>query len=212
MTNMMYFLNWRIPFTICSSAFKQNILCTFTTKCKLHKCHVKKFKKLLLHLRLNVYYKIFLLNSNLQRRMKILFCRKKYVTDHTSVYLLENTKKSVEFIENNLNKKKLLMFYSKFYEVMNHYSNVFFWYKYPGTINMYTQNVEAEIKSGTFFFIQELICVIKIHMPLFLRLQKDERAHVTLDHICSKANTRLQNFLIHIDYWNKVMLSCCQVE
>ena len=73
-----------------------------------------------------------------------------------SVYLLKNTKKSVEFIENNLNKKKLLMFYSKFYEVMNWYSNVFLGYKYPGTINLYSVNVEAEIKTGT-LYIQELI-------------------------------------------------------
>ena len=76
---------------------------------------------------------------------------------------------------------------------------------------MYAQNVEAEIKSAA-LYIQELICVIKIRMPLFFRLQKDKRAHVTLDRICSKANTKLQNFLIHIDYWNKVMLAHCQVE
>ena len=138
-------------------------------------------------------------------------CNRSHKHLTNSVYLLENTKKSVEFIENNLNKKKLLMFYSKFYEVMNHYCNVFLGYKYPGTINMYAQNVEAEIKSAA-LFIQELIRVIKIHMPLFLCLQKDKHAHVTLDHICSKANTKLQNFLIHMDYWNKVMLAHCQVK
>ena len=128
-----------------------------------------------------------------------------------SVYLIENTKKSLQFIENILNKKKLLQFYGKYYEVMNRYSNVFLGYKYPGTINLYAQNVDAEIRNGA-LYIQELIRVIKIRMPLFLRLQKDKRAHIVLDRICSKANTKLQNFLIHINYWNKVMLAKCAIE
>ena len=103
------------------------------------------------------------------------------------------------------------MFYSKFYEVMNWYSNVFLGYKYLGTINLYSVNVEAEIKTGA-LYIQELIRIIEICMPLFLHLQKDKHAHLVLDCICSKANTKLQNFLIHIDYWNKVMFAHCAVE
>ena len=105
--------------------------------------------------------------------------------------LLEHTKKSLHFIENILNCKKLLMFYGKFYKVINRYSNVFLGYKYPATINLFAGNVNEEIRRGA-LYIQELIKIIKICMPLFLRLQKDKHAHVSLDKICSKVKTKLQ--------------------
>ena len=54
--------------------------------------------------------------------------------------------------------------------------------------------------------------VLGPHMPQFLCLQKDKCAHVTLDHICLKVNIKLQNILIHINYWNIVMLACSEVK
>ena len=126
-----------------------------------------------------------------------------------TIYLIEHTKKSVDFMNNFLNKKKLLLFYTKLYEVLNKFATTFFGYTYPGQMNLYASDVNKELKTCS-LYLQELSRVIKIHLAPFL--QREKRAHVILDQICSKANTKLQKFLIHVDYWNKAMLACCKVE
>ena len=112
-------------------------------------------------------------------------------------------------MNNVLNKKKLLLFYTKLYEGINKFANTFFGYKYPGQMNLYASDVNKELKTCS-LYLQELSRVIKIRLAPFL--QREKCAHVILDRICSKANTKLQKFLIHVDYWNKAMLAHCKVE
>ena len=126
-----------------------------------------------------------------------------------SIYLLENCKKSTPYLNSDVSKKKLVHFYLKFYEVLNRFADVYLDYKYPGKINLFNRNIDQEVKTAS-LYIQELCRVIKIRLAV--SLQTNGKAHDIIRRIFVKANTKMQHFLIQVDYWNKVMLERCTVD
>ena len=64
------------------------------------------------------------------------------------IYLLEQCKKSTVYLSDETNAKKLLAFLVHIYEVMTHFTRVYFGYEYPTSINTFASDVSQEIKKS----------------------------------------------------------------
>ena len=64
------------------------------------------------------------------------------------IYLLEQCKKSTAYLSDETNAKKLLSFLVCIYEVMMHFTHVYFGYEYPHSINTFASDISQEIKKS----------------------------------------------------------------
>ena len=77
------------------------------------------------------------------------------------LYLLDNVKRATVYVTNDCTKRKLLNYICKLYKILSKFTDVYFGYKYPGVINKFAEDCDAEIKQGC-VFVQELYRIIKI--------------------------------------------------
>ena len=125
------------------------------------------------------------------------------------MYLLEQVKHSITYLEEETNKKKLLCYLSRLYEALSHFTNVCFDYKAPGTVNKFAHDIEKELETGC-ILNQNIIRLIKIR--LHFCLSKNAKAQKTIEAVLSKVQLKFQRYLVHIDYFNKRMYDFCHVE
>ena len=123
------------------------------------------------------------------------------------LYLL--VKRATVYVTNDCMKHKLLNYICKLYEILSKFTDVYFGYKYPGVINKFAKDCDAEIKQGC-VFVQELCRIIKIRVSVLLRM--DVKSQEIIHYILRKVTSKLQAFLVHIDYWNKEMYNMCYVN
>ena len=62
------------------------------------------------------------------------------------LYLLDNVKRATVYVTNDCTKRKLLNYICKLYEILSKFTDVYFGYKYPGVINKFAEDCDAEIK------------------------------------------------------------------
>ena len=65
-----------------------------------------------------------------------------------AIYLLEQCKKSTVYLSDETNAQKLLAFLVYIYEVMTHFTRVYFGSEYPHSINTFASDVSQEIKKS----------------------------------------------------------------
>ena len=125
------------------------------------------------------------------------------------LYLLEQVKNSIIYLQEETNKKKLLCYISRLYEALSHFTNVCFDYKAPGSVNKFANDIEKELVNGC-ILNQNIIRLIKIR--LHVCFSSNAKAQKTLESVLSKVQLKLQRYLVHIDYFNKRMYDFCRVE
>ena len=125
------------------------------------------------------------------------------------MYLLEQVKNSIIYLQEETNKKKLLCYISRLYEALSHFTNVCFDYKAPGSVNKFANDIEKELVNGC-ILNQNIIRLIKIR--LHVCFSSNAKAQKTLESVLSKVQLKLQRYLVHIDYFNKRMYDFCRVE
>ena len=84
------------------------------------------------------------------------------------LYLLDNVKTASVYVTNDCMKCKLLNYICKLYDILSKFTDVYFGYTYPGVINKFAEDCDAEIKQGC-VFVQELCRIIKIRVSVLLR-------------------------------------------
>ena len=125
------------------------------------------------------------------------------------IYLLEQYKKSTVYLSDETNTKKLLAFLVRIYEIMMHFTRVYFCYEYPHSINTFASDVSQEIKKAC-LYNQEVMRITKVHVSVLLC--NDHKAQDIIAHIFRKIQDKLQKYLVFIDFFNKEMYNKCNVE
>ena len=92
---------------------------------------------------------------------------------------------------------------------MSHFTEVFFNHKPLANLDKFSSNVAGEIQKAT-DQNQDLLRLmeIKIHVLLV----KNSKAQEIIETVLSKVQTKLQRYLVHIDYFNKRIYNFCSVE
>ena len=126
-----------------------------------------------------------------------------------TIYLLENCKKSVDYLDHDECSKKMLNYLVNFFEILQKFSDVYFKYTQNNNINRFAHNVPFEIKRVC-KFLDAIVKFIKIRITV--QLKDDPRANDILANICGKAVPKLQRYLIHVDFFNKEMLRKCSYD
>ena len=139
----------------------------------------------------------------------IKLCEKSHRYLRIGLYLLDNVKRATVYVTNDCTKRKLLNYICKLYHILSKFTEVYFGYTYPGVINKFAKDCDAEIKQGC-VFVQELCRIIKIRVSVLLRT--DVKSQEIIHYILRKVTSKLQAFLVHIDYWNKEMYNMCYVD
>ena len=85
-----------------------------------------------------------------------------------SIYLLKQCKKSTVYLSDETNTKKLLAFLVRIYEVMTHFTRVYFGYEYPHSINTFASDVSQEIKKKACLYNQEVMRITKVRVSVLL--------------------------------------------
>ena len=125
------------------------------------------------------------------------------------LYLLEQVKNSITYLQEETNKKKLLCYLCRLYEALSHFANVCFDYKSPGNLNKFSAAIENELETAC-TLNQNIIRLIKIR--LHVCVTHNEKAQKTIEAVLSKVQLKFQRYLVHIDYFNKRMYDFCRVE
>ena len=117
--------------------------------------------------------------------------------------IIPHVKGSLIYLEDEVKRKKLLNYLVRFFEILEKFCSVYFDYKYPSTINRFSNDTVSETKKVC-DCISDLVKVIKVRVSVFLR--NNGKANDIIKHISFKAITKLQKYIIHIDYFNREML------
>ena len=125
------------------------------------------------------------------------------------LYLIEQVKHSIIYLEEESNKKQLLCYLCRLYEALCHFSDVCFDYKAPGNLNKFAHDIEKQLETAC-TLNQNIIRLIKIR--LHVCLSTNAKAHKTIEAVLAKVQLKLQRYLVHIDYFNKRMYDFCRVE
>ena len=125
------------------------------------------------------------------------------------IYLLKQCKKSTVYLSDETNAKKLLTFLVRIYEVMTHFTRVYFGYEYPHSINTFASDVSQEIKKAC-LYNQEVMRITKVRVSVLLC--NDQKVQDIIAHIFRKIKDKLQKYLVFIDFFNKEMYNKCNVE
>ena len=92
---------------------------------------------------------------------------------------------------------------------MSHFTDVFFNHKSATNLDKFSSNVTGEIIKAT-DQNQELLRLTKIKIHVLLC--KNSKAQEIIETVLSKVQTKLQKYLIHIDYFNKRMYNFCTLK
>ena len=103
----------------------------------------------------------------------------------------------------------LLAFLVHIYEVMRHFTRVYFGYICPHSINTFASDISEEIKKAC-LYNQEVMRIAKVRVNVLLH--NDHKAQDIIADIFLKIQDKLQKYLVFIDFFNKEMYNKCNVE
>ena len=131
----------------------------------------------------------------------------KYLSN--GIYLLEQVEHSIIYLPDVKNQKKLLCFLCRLYDVMKKFCVVYFGYTPPSEINKFATDVSKEIRNAC-LLNKNIIRLTKIRIHVLLA--GDAKAQTIIAKIFKKVQLKFQQYLVHIDFFNKEMFNHCQVE
>ena len=97
----------------------------------------------------------------------------------------------------------------RLYEAMSRFTDVFFNHKPTATLNKFASNVISEITKAS-DVNQDILRFTKIRIHVLL--SGSAKAQEIIETVLSKVQTKLQKYLVHIDYFNRRMYNICSVE
>ena len=148
-------------------------------------------------------------SDDLAKELLAQKCKKSHKYLSNVIYLLEQVKHSVVYLNEETHKKKLLCYLCRLYEAMSCFTEVFFNHKPLANLDKFSSNVVGEIQKAT-DQNQDLLRLTKIKIHVLL--VKNSKAQEIIETVLSKVQTKLQRYLVHIDYFNKRMYDFCRVE
>ena len=119
------------------------------------------------------------------------------------IELIDHVRQSVIYVDADTNRKKLLNYCIRFFEILEKFANVYLDYKKPNNINHFNPDTTAELKNVC-KCTSEILKFINMWVSVVLR--KNGKSHDVLKSACFKAIKRFQDYLIKIDFFNKEML------
>ena len=122
------------------------------------------------------------------------------------IELVGHVKQSVQYIDEDLKRKKLLNYLVHFFEVFCKFCKVYFDYKCRYVVNRFNHDSAAELKNICDFTL-DILRLVKVHVSVLLR--DNARAQDIIKNICFKAISKFQNYLVAIDFFNKEMFRKC---
>ena len=131
----------------------------------------------------------------------------KYLSN--AIYLIRHVNNSLQYLPNVSHQKKLLVYLTHLYQVMQNFFVTFFGHKVQENINRSPRNVPHEIQKACSLNL-EIIRLTKIR--LHVMLVKNAQAQETIERIFEKVQFKFQRYLISINYFNKEMLKRCNIE
>ena len=118
------------------------------------------------------------------------------------IELVGHVKQSVQYIDEDLKRKKLLNYLVCFFEVFCKFCKVYFDYKCQYVVNHFNHDSAAELKNVCDFTL-DILRLVKVRVSVLLR--ENARAQDIIKNICFKAISKFQNYLVAIDFFNKEM-------
>ena len=118
------------------------------------------------------------------------------------IELMSDVEKSVIYLDNTMNAKKLLNYLVRFFEVLEKFCEVYFQCNYPNTVNRFAEDPFTEIANVSDYIIK-LSKFIKVRVSVLLR--HDEKSHDIIKKICFKAIARVHRYIVGINFYNKEM-------
>ena len=120
------------------------------------------------------------------------------------IELMMHIQDSLKYIDEDVQKRKLLNFLIRFFEILEKFSKVYLVnYNLQSNINRFAQDTEAELQKVC-SCVLDILKIIKVRVSVMLR--KNPQANDVIKAICFKAIKRFQDYLIKIDFFNKEML------
>ena len=92
---------------------------------------------------------------------------------------------------------------------MSRFTDVFFNHKPTATLDKFSSNVISEITKAT-DVNQDLLRFTKIRIHVLL--SSSAKPQEIVETVLSKVQTKLQKYLVHIDYFNRCMYNFCSIE
>ena len=125
------------------------------------------------------------------------------------IYLIKHVQNSIQFLPEIAHQTKLLLYLANLYEAMVKFTFTFFGYKAQGDTNKSPKNIPQEIDKVCSLTMDILrITKIRLHVMLL----KNAEAEQTIEKIFPNVQLKLQQYLISINYFNKLMIAKCKVE
>ena len=87
---------------------------------------------------------------------------------------MSDVEKSVIYLDNTLNAKKLLNYLVRFFEVLDKFCEVYFQYKYPNTVNRFAEDPFTEIANVSEYIIK-VSKFIKVRVSVYYATMKKVR-------------------------------------
>ena len=106
------------------------------------------------------------------------------------------------YINEEVNRKKLLNYLIRFFEICDKFTHVYFNYKHPTKIDRFNKNIPAEL-NNVCGALTDILKIIKVRVSVVLR--NDAKANDIIKSFCFKAINMFQKYLVHIDFFNKEM-------
>ena len=125
------------------------------------------------------------------------------------IYLLKQVERSLIYLPDVTNQKKLLCFLCRLYEVMKKFCVVYFGYTPPSETNKFATDVSKEIRNAC-LLNKSIIRLTKIRLHVLLA--GDAKAQTIIAKFFEKVQLKFQRYLVHIEFFNKEMFNRCQVE
>ena len=119
------------------------------------------------------------------------------------IELIDHVCQSVIYVDADTNRKKLMNYCIRFFEILEKFANVYLDYKKPNNINCFNPDTAAELKKVC-ECTSEILKFIKVRVSVVLH--KNGKSHDCLKSACFKAIKRFQDYLIKIDFFNIEML------
>ena len=118
------------------------------------------------------------------------------------IELVNHVKKSIIYIDEDRNRRKLLNYLIRFFKVFEKFVHVYLDYKYPHDLNRFAPDSVAEINKAC-NCVKDILHIVKAHVSVFFR--SNARANNIIKSICFKAIARFQSYLVDINFFNKEM-------
>ena len=113
------------------------------------------------------------------------------------IQLIDHVCQCVIYVDTDTNRKKLMNYCIRFFEILEKFANVYLDYKKPNNINRFNPDTAAELKKVC-ECTSKILKFIKVWVSVVLR--KNGKSQNVPKSVCFKAIKCFQEYLIKIDF------------